>query len=83
MILDNGSFALKMLLERSGLQEAARELIAVSSEAFRDLERSGRTLSRVQFQRLMAERVASHPIADTYADLWMDWLDEGLGPRMV
>lgn len=83
MILDNGSFALKMLLERSGLQEAARELIAVSSEAFRDLERSGRTLSRVQFQRLIAERVASHPIADKYADLWMDWLDEGLGPRIV
>lgn len=83
MILDNGTFALKMLLERSGLGEAARELINVSSEAFRDLERSGRRFSRVQFQRLMAERVASHPVAERYADLWMDWLDEGLGPRSV
>ena len=83
MILDSGTFALKMLLERSGLQEGARELISVSSEAFRDLERSGRSLSRAQFQRLMAERVASHPVADHYADLWMDWLDEGLGPRSV
>lgn len=83
MILDPGRFALKILLERSGLSDAARELILVSADAFGDLERSGRSLSRQQFQRLMAERIASHPTADRHEALWMDWLDDGLGPRSV
>ncbi|MGB3456761.1 MAG: DUF2336 domain-containing protein [Litorimonas sp.] len=83
MVLDPRNFALMALLRRTGLGDAARELILVSADAFRDLERSGRGLTRKRFQRLMSERVASHPMADRHETLWSDWLDDGLRPKAV
>ncbi len=83
IVLDSRPFALSALLQRSGLGEAACELVMASAVAFRDIERSGASISRVKFQRLMTERVATHPAADIHGDVWMDWLDEGLGPRAI
>lgn len=83
IVLDARTFGLNALLQRSGLGEAARELVVASAGAFRDIERSGAYVSRDRFQRLMSERVASHPSASEFGDVWMDWLDDGLGPQAV
>lgn len=83
MVLDSRTFGLTALLQRSGLGEAARELVMASAEAFRDVERTGAYVSRDRFQRLIWERVASHPAATEFGDLWMNWLDDGLGPQVV
>ncbi|MEM7729913.1 MAG: DUF2336 domain-containing protein [Pseudomonadota bacterium] len=83
MVLDPRNFALRALLRRTGLGEAARELVVASADAYRDLERSGRTFSRDRFQRMMSERVATHPAAERFESDWADWLDEGLGPKAV
>ena len=83
MVLDARTFGLNALLQRSGLTEPARELVVASAGAFRDIERSGSRLSRDKFQRLMSERVASHPAATQYGDIWMNWLDDGLGPTAI
>ena len=83
MVLDGRPHGLSALLARSSLGPAARALVQVSATAFRDMERSQATMSRAQFQRLMSERIASHPAADQYGDMWLDWLDSGLGPQRV
>lgn len=83
IVLDTRTFGLNALLHRSGLGEAARELVVASAAAFRDIERSGAYVSRDRFQRLMSERVASHPAATEFGDIWMNWLDDGLGPQAV
>lgn len=83
IVLDTRTFGLNALLHRSGLGEAARELIVASAAAFRDIERSGAYVSRARFQRLMSERVASHPAATEFGDIWMNWLDDGLGPQAI
>lgn len=83
IVLDTRTFGLNALLQRSGLGAAARELVVASAGAFRDIERSGAYVSRDRFQRLMSERVASHPAATDYGDIWMNWLDDGLGPQAI
>lgn len=83
IVLDARTFGLNALLQRSGLGEAARELVSASAGAFRDIERSGAYVSRDRFQRLMGERVATHPAATEFGDIWMDWLDDGLGPQAL
>ena len=52
-------------------------------EAYRDLERSSARLNRRDFQRLMTERIATHPDAPLYEMQWMDWLDDGLTPKLA
>lgn len=83
IVLDTRTFGLNALLQRSGLGAAARELVLASAGAFRDIERSGAYVSRDRFQRLMSERVASHPAATEFGDIWMNWLDDGLGPQAI
>ncbi|WP_298917463.1 DUF2336 domain-containing protein [uncultured Algimonas sp.] len=83
MVMDARSFALDALLRQAGLGEASSMLIAASADAFRDLERSGAAVSRERFQRLMAERIASHPASDIFGEIWEDWLDAGLGPQQL
>lgn len=83
MVLDGRPFGLKALLRRTQLGEAAREILIVSAEAYRDLEQTGEALSRERFQRRMEERIATHPSADWYGDIWADWLDSGLGPKEI
>lgn len=83
MVLDIRSFGLSALMQRAGLGEAAQTLLTASAEAYSAVERSGASVTRSRFQRLMAERIATHPSADRFGELWLDWLDEGLGPRLV
>ena len=81
MVLDSRPFALRALCKRAGLGESARTLLVVAANAYLDLSRRSVALDRRAFQRMMAERIASHPDADAHETLWMDWLDDGLSPR--
>ena len=84
IVLDSKPFTLSALLNRSGLSEAERELVMASAAAFQNIERScSASISRAKFQRLMSDRVATHLAADIHSEFWMDWLDEGLGPRVI
>lgn len=83
MVLDRRSHGLDALLHRASLSPAARALVKVSANAFQDLERTQKSMSRLHFQRLMGERIASHPYADEFGDIWLDWLDSGLGPQSL
>lgn len=83
MVLDPRTFGLNALLVRSGLGTAARELVMASAAAFRDVEQSSAYISRERFQRIMCERIASHPKATEFGDLWMNWLDDGLRPQAI
>ncbi|MEM9600431.1 MAG: DUF2336 domain-containing protein [Pseudomonadota bacterium] len=83
MVLDTRSFGLAALMRRARIGEAAQMLLTASAEAYNAMERSGSAISRSRFQRLMAERIATHPAADRFGDRWLDWLDEGLGPRAI
>ncbi|MGB6230254.1 MAG: DUF2336 domain-containing protein [Litorimonas sp.] len=83
MVLDPRPFGLMALLQRTPLSKAARTLVTLSAEAFRDLQLTSATVSRRRFQRLMAERIASHPGSEAHEALFMDWLDEGLSLKAV
>lgn len=83
MVLDTRPFALQALLRRANLSAAAQALMLASADAFRDLERSHAPVDRRHFQQLMIDRISSHPSATQFGHLWMDWLDDGLGPRQV
>ena len=78
MVLDSQPFALNALTKRAGLSDAARALLAVAASAYLDLSRRAASLDRRAFQRMMAERIASHPDAAVHEALWLDWLDDGL-----
>ncbi len=81
MVLDSQPFALTALAKRAGLSDAARELLVVAASAYIDLSRRAVSLDRRAFQRMMAERIASHPAAARHEILWLDWLDDGLNPK--
>jgi uncharacterized protein (DUF2336 family) len=83
MVLDEREFALRALLDRTRLSDAARHLILASATAFRDLQRTASALSRDRFQRIMVERISSHAAAAQYGEIWLDWLDDGLRPKVV
>lgn len=83
MAFDPIPYPMTVLCTRAGLGIAAQTLLRVSSEAYRDLERSSARLNRRDFQRLMTERIATHPDAPLYEMQWMDWLDDGLTPKLA
>ncbi|GLQ20100.1 DUF2336 domain-containing protein [Algimonas porphyrae] len=83
MVLDTQSYGLSALMRRARMGEAAQTLLLASADAYNAMERSGSRVTRSRFQRTMAERIATHPAADRFGELWLDWLDEGLGPRAV
>ena len=83
MAFDAKPFGLIALAKRAGLGEAARALLVASAAAFRDLERGAAPVRRRDFQRLMVERIASHPDVARHETLWLDWLDDALNLRVA
>ena len=83
MAFDPKPFGLLALCKRAGLSDAARALIVVSANAFRDFERRNAPVERRRFQQMMVERIATHPDAAKHEALWLDWLDDALTPKAV
>ena len=83
MAFDAKPYGLMALAKRAGLGEAARALLLASAGAYRDLTRRGAVLDRRGFQRMMVERVASHPDAGVFEGEWLEWLDDSMTPKEV
>lgn len=83
MAFDAKPYGLTALAKRAGLGEAARALLLASAQAYRDMAQQAAPLDRRAFQRLMVERVASHPNAGVHEGEWLEWLDDALSPKLT
>ena len=83
MAFDAKPYGLKALARRAGLGEAGVALLVVSAQAYRDAGRRAAPLERRAFQRLMMDRIASHPEAERFEADWTDWLDDALTPKVA